>query len=74
MVSCNLFVGGGKLFLPCYTFHMFILAKALGIFEHYVYSTNSYTAPFFWVLVASLTMLASWLVMKIPYMDKVFRI
>ena len=44
------------------------------MFEHYVYSTNSYTAPFFWVLVTSLTMLVSWLVMKVPYMDRVFRI
>lgn len=66
--------GGGKLFLPCYTLHIFIIGKTMGEFEQYIYSINSYTAPLYWILVAMLTVFVSWLIMKLPYMDKVFRI
>lgn len=66
--------GGGKFFLPCYTFHLFITGRTLHIFEHYIYSISSYTAPLFWILVSLLSVLVSWLLMKVPYMEKVFRI
>lgn len=66
--------GGAKLFLPCYTLHFFVIGKTLPLFQHYVYAYTSYTAPLYWIIVASVTILISWLLMKIPYMDKVFRI
>lgn len=66
--------GGGKLFLPCYTFHIFIIGKTMGKFEQYIYSISDYTAPFFWIIVAILTVIISWLIMKFPYMDRIFRI
>ena len=66
--------GGSKLFLPCYTFHIFIIGKTMGKFEQYIYSISDYTAPLFWIIVAILTVIISWLIMKLPYMDRIFRI
>ena len=65
---------GGKLFLPCYTFHIFIIGKTMGKFEQYIYSISDYTAPLFWIIVVILTVIISWLIMKLPYMDRIFRI
>lgn len=59
---------GAILFLPVYTFHPIIIGKILGLFNLYVYSINSYTAPLFWVIVSVLSVLISILVLKIPYM------
>lgn len=67
-------MGGEKIFLPCYTFHTFIIAKTSTLFEHYVCSFNSYTAPLYWIFVSILSVIISLLIMKIPYMNKVFRI
>ena len=66
--------GGGKFFLPVYTFHIYIIGKTEGLFEQYVYSLSSYTAPLFWLLVSLLSVILAWIVMKVPYMDKIFRI
>ena len=67
-------MGGGKLFLPVYAFHTYVIGKTLTLFEHYVYTFGSYTAPLFWVMVSLLSVVLAWMVMKIPYMDKVFKI
>lgn len=67
-------VGGGKLFLPCYALHIFVIGKTEHLFHQYVYSQFPFSAPLYWVLVATITMTISWIVMKIPYMNKVFRI
>ncbi len=66
--------GGGRLFLPCYVFHVFAIEKTEPLFRQYIYNITPYSAPLFWVIVATTTILLSWLIMKIPYMDKVFRI
>ena len=66
--------GGGKFFLPVYTFHMSILGNTEKVYEQYIYSVCGYTAPLFWIFVSILTILFAWMVLKIPYMDKVFRI
>lgn len=54
------FVCGGKLFLPCYTFHIFIIGKTMGKFEQYIYSISDFTAPLFWIIVVILTVIISW--------------
>lgn len=46
----------------------------MGKFEQYIYSISDYTAPLFWIIVAMLTVIISWLIMKLPYMDRIFRI
>lgn len=46
----------------------------MGKFEQYIYSISDYTAPLFWVIVTILTVIISWLIMKLPYMDRIFRI
>lgn len=59
-------------FLPVYVLHSFVIlfvlkinvTSGLGVFSVWVD----------YLLVAAITLTISWIIMKIPYMDKVFRI
>lgn len=66
--------GGGKLFLPVYTFHPYIIGKTEHLFEQYIYSECSYFAPLYWIIVSILSIILAWFVIQIPYMNKIFRI
>lgn len=66
--------GGGKLFLPVYAIHNIIIGHTSEYFTHYLYSVNTYTAPLYWLLVSAMAIIISWLLLKLPYMDKIFRI
>lgn len=67
-------MGGGKLFLPVYAIHNIIIGHTSEYFTHYLYSVNTYTAPLYWLLVSAMAIIISWLLLKLPYMDKIFRI
>lgn len=66
--------GGGKLFLPCYTIHIYVIGKTVGLFET-LFSFAGVVMPLlYWLFVCALTVALSWMIMKIPYSEKVFRI
>ena len=68
------FVNGGKLFLPCYTIHMFVIGQKLKTFNHIFSFMDDFCPALYFVFVCAVTMLLSWVMMKIPYLEKVFRI
>ena len=68
------FVNGGKLFLPCYTIHMFVIGQTLKPFKHIFSFMDDFCPALYFVFVCAVTMLLSWVMMKIPYLEKVFRI
>ena len=67
-------MGGADLFLPCYVFHIYVIGHTEPLFRQYVYSQVPFAVPLYWVMVAAITMALSWVVMKIPYMDRIFKI
>lgn len=66
--------GGSKLLLPCYTFHTFIIGKTWGAFEIHLEFLGVFIQPAFTIFVCISTIGLAWFIMKIPYMDKVFKI
>lgn len=65
---------GGKLFLPCYTIHSYVIAKTAGVFEALLAFTGIILPLLFCLFVCALTVLLSWMIMKVPYAEKIFRI
>ena len=67
-----------KLFLPVYTFHPFFyrwyarLAEQGVFFLPSIHPAAAYVERFSTVLIVSI--LTSWLIMKLPYMDRVFKL
>ena len=59
-------------FLPVYALHNFVIAFVLKINITSVLGVYAVLADY--LLVASITLTLSWLLMKIPYLDKVFKI
>lgn len=59
-------------FLPVYVLHNFVIAFVLKVNVTSGLGIFSVWADY--LLVASITLTLSWLLMKIPYMDKVFKI
>lgn len=59
-------------FLPVYALHNFVIAFVLKINITSVLGVYAVWADY--LLVASITLTLSWLLMKIPYLDKVFKI
>ncbi len=60
--------GLAPLFLPVYTFHWFISAKLAD------FGLREFGGLTFYLVVLFCTLVISWLIMKIPYINKVFRI
>lgn len=67
-------MGGGKLFLPVYAFHPYIIGKTEHLFGQYIYSECSYFAPLYWIMVSILSIILAWFLIQMPYMNKIFRI
>lgn len=61
-----------RLFLPVYALHMFVIDWVNGL--AFTGGLGMFAAWGDYVIVVTLTLLLSWAVMKIPYMDRVFRI
>lgn len=59
-------------FLPVYVTHLFVIAFVQKIMVVLALGTLSIYVEY--LLVASITLIFSWLIMKIPYMDKIFKI
>lgn len=72
--NLNFVNGGGKLFLPCYTIHIYVIGKAGNVFEEMFSFAGIFCPVFFWILVCVLSIMLSWIIMKVPYAEKVFRI
>ena len=68
------FVKGGKLFLPCYTIHMFIIGHTINHFSVLLNCIGVFQPVLFYLFICSITILISWLIMKIPYMNYIFKI
>ncbi|MBO8437964.1 MAG: acyltransferase family protein [Bacteroidetes bacterium] len=62
------------LFLPCYTIHGFVITKTGAIFKSLFSFAGIFTPVLFWIFVCVVSISLSWVIMKIPYMNKVFRI
>ena len=63
----------GNLFLPVYVFHVFIIQHTYKIAE-YISFLRGLAPLAYWLIVSLITLGISWIVMKIPYVNKVFRI
>ncbi len=63
----------GNLFLPVYVFHVFIIQHTYKIAE-YISFLGGLAPLAYWLIVSLITLGISWIVMKIPYVNKVFRI
>lgn len=61
------------LFLPCYIFHPFVIAhtEMIAMKLSYLGCISSFI---YWIFVSVVTLLLSYALMKIPYMNKVFKI
>lgn len=68
--------GGGKMFLPCYAIHLFLIGSTQNYFEKIFPDSLGVNAMAlcFWLFICIISISLSWLIMKIPFMDKVFRI
>ena len=73
-INLNFVNGGGKLFLPCYTIHMYVIGKTGNVFKEMFSFAGIFCPVFFWILVCALSIMLSWIIMKVPYAEKVFRI
>lgn len=73
-IENKLIANASKLFLPCYTIHMFVIQYS----SHLFVSTFSFAGIFmpvlFWVFVCVVSVSLSWLIMKVPYVNRIFRI
>lgn len=68
--------GGGKIFLPCYAIHLFLIGSTQNYFEKIFPDSLGVNAMAlcFWLFICIISISLSWLIMKIPFMDKFFRI
>lgn len=60
-----------RLFLPVYTVHSFVIIAVYRILQPYDYW---FMALVSWILVSMISIAISFVIMKIPYMDKIFKI
>ena len=64
----------GGVFLPCYTFHSPIIWKTINVFNTHCGFFGLMQGPIYWLFICIATLIASGVVMKIPYMNRVFKI
>ncbi len=81
ITSCHIKNNGfirvcSSLFLPVYTIHPIVIIYIKDYFHGYIdwLSTLSFGYFVYWISVLLLTCLISYLIMKIPYMNRVFRL
>lgn len=69
-------IGGGKIFLPCYTIHLFLIGSTQNYFEKIFPDCLGIDAEAlcFWLFICIISISLSWLIMRIPFMDRIFRI